>query len=85
MQFRSSYYPEGHDLNVYIIGDSFATYLYHFLSATFKNIVAYRFNEPHTNWGILFEQRKEEMLSNHTNVLILSVSDLKLKDLLKVK
>ena len=83
-QFISSSYPAGLPLNVLIVGDSYATYLYPFLSATFQNVSAYRFNNPYTHeqWGIHFYNRLEEMLANKSNIFILSISDLKLKDLL---
>lgn len=84
VQFRSSKYQQGNPYNVYIIGDSYASYLYAFLSATFKNVRAYRFNEPGKLWGIHFEDRKSEILENQTDILIFSISDLKLKDLLRV-
>ncbi len=82
--FRSSDNINGLPHNVYIIGDSYATYLHSFLSATFRRVKAYRFNEPGKKWGIKFNERKKEMLDDKTNILILSVSDLKLKDLLRI-
>lgn len=84
-QFRSSDFPLGNPQRVYIIGDSYGTYMHAFLSATFIHVQAYRFNENGLpNWGIHFTQRQEEMLADQTNILILEVSDLKLKDLLRI-
>ena len=83
--FKDSTYSKGHPLNVYIIGDSFATYLHPFLSATFSRVRAYRFNLPGSKWGIKFNERIKEFQKEKPDILILSVSDLKLKDLLKVE
>ena len=82
-QFISSTYSSGIPLRVYIIGDSFASYLHPFLSATFQYVHAYRFNAPGKVWGIRFYERLKEMQADKTDILILSVSDLKLKDLLE--
>ena len=82
--FISSIYPQGFPLKVYIIGDSFATYLHPYLSATFQYVHAHRFNPMgEGNWGIHFNERMKEMIEDGTNILIISVSDLKLKDLLE--
>ncbi len=83
-QFQSSNYPNGTPYNVYIIGDSYTTYIHSFLSATFQRVKAHRFNGPNTEWGIRFKKRQKEMLEDKTNILILSISDLKLKDLLRI-
>ena len=84
MHFISSTYLFGIPLRVYIIEDSFATYLHSFLSATFMYVHAYRFNPPgKPSWGIHFWDRLKEMQADKTNILILSISDLKLKDLLE--
>lgn len=83
--FRHSTYNNGQQFNVYIIGDSYATYLHHFLSATFQRVRAFRFNMPKEKWGIQFNERIKEFNVEKPNILILSVSDLKIKDLLKVK
>ena len=72
-------------LNVYVIGDSFACYLHAFLSATFHRVRAYRFNMPRDrNAGIWFNERKKEFEEEKPDILILSISDLKLKDLLRI-
>lgn len=80
-QFISAENPNGFPLKVYIIGDSFATYLHPYLSATFQYIHAHRFNSG--SWGIHFYDRMKEMMEDKTDILILSISDLKLKDLLE--
>lgn len=82
--FRHSTYDKGFPLNIYIIGDSYATYLHPFLSATFKRVRSFRFNMPKEKWGIQFNARKKEFKTEKPDILILSVSDLKLKDLLEV-
>lgn len=83
--FRHSTYNNGQPFNVYIIGDSYATYLHSFLSATFQRVRAFRFNMPKEKWGIQFNERIKEFKIEKPNILILAVSDLKLKDLLKVE
>ena len=83
-QFRSSSYSQAKNgYHIYIIGDSYATYLHSFLAATFTQVNGYRFNDPgkDPDWGIYFFYRQEEMKQNKTNILILSVSDLKILDL----
>ncbi len=82
-QFRSSDNKSATALpyRVYVIGDSFATYLHPWLSASFKHVRAYRFNEPGKKWGIKFQERQKEMLEDKMDILILSVSDLKLIEL----
>lgn len=82
-QFRSSDNKNAKALpyRVYVIGDSFAAYLYPWFSASFKHVHAYRFNEPGKKWGIKFKERQKEMLADKTDILILSVSDLKLIEL----
>lgn len=74
-------------LNVYIVGDSFACYLHPFLSSTFHHVRAYRFNMPgedESNWGIKFNERKKEFEKEKPDILIFSISDLKLRELLRV-
>ena len=83
-QFRHSNNPNGFPYNVYIIGDSFATYLHNFFAASFQKVRAYRINESNKAWGIYFNDRKKEMLEQKTDILILSISDLKLKDFLRI-
>ena len=83
-QFRYSKNPNGLPYNVYIIGDSFATYLHNFFIASFQGVMAYRINESNKAWGIYFNERKKEMLEQKTDILILSISDLKLKDFLRI-
>ena len=82
-EFISSTNPHGQPFKIYIIGDSYATYLHSFLSATFQYVHAYRFNTYKKPWGIFFHERLKEMKEDKTNILILSISDLKLKDLLE--
>lgn len=82
-QFRFSDYEKGNPDRVYIIGDSYGSYLHAFLSASFSHVRAYRFNESSKKWGIFWDERKKEMLEDKTNVLILEISDLKLKELLR--
>lgn len=83
-QFKSSDYPGGAPYHVYIIGDSYGAFLHPFLSATFLHVAAYRFNmAKRKDWGIHFKDRKPEILKNKTDILILSVSDLKIFDLLR--
>lgn len=82
--FRYSDYSKGYPLRVLIVGDSFATYLHPFLSATFSHVDGYRFNESGQGWGIRFQDRQKEMKKNKINVFILAVSELKLKDLLDI-
>ncbi|MBR4927010.1 MAG: hypothetical protein IKY98_01655 [Alphaproteobacteria bacterium] len=67
--------------NAYLIGDSYATYSFYFFAAGFKNVIFYRFNENGEEWGIRWSERRKEMLENKTDILVLSVSDLKLRDL----
>lgn len=68
--------------NAYLIGDSYACYSFYFLAAGFNNVIFYRFNEGgETDWGMHWSERRKEMLENKTDILVLSVSDLKLKDL----
>ena len=82
-EFISSTNPHGQPFKIYIIGDSYASYLHSFLSATFQYVHAYRFNTYKKSWGIFFHERLKEMKEDKTNILILSISDLKLKDLLE--
>ncbi len=82
--FDNSTYAAGYPLNVYIVGDSFACYIYPFLSATFQRVRAYRFNMPGDPWGILFNKRKQEFEKEKPDILIFSISDLKLQELLQV-
>lgn len=82
-QFNYSDNPKGAPHRVYIIGDSYATYLHTFLSATFERVRAFRFNMKQP-WGIFFNERKKEMIEDKTDILILSISDLKMVELLRV-
>lgn len=83
--FNNSTNKNGYPLNIYIVGDSFACYLHPFFSATFQRVRGYRFNMPGwEKWGILFNDRKREFITEKPDILIFSISDLKLKDLLKV-
>ncbi len=83
--FNNSTNKNGYPLNIYIVGDSFACYLHPFFSATFQRVRGYRFNMPkEEKWGILFNDRKREFTIEKPDILIFSISDLKLKDLLMV-
>ena len=82
--FRHSTHQKGQKLNVYIIGDSYACYLHPFLSATFKRVRSHRFNMPKEPWGIQFNKQIAKFNIEKPDILILSVSDLKLKDLLRI-
>ena len=82
--FRSSVNKSGNPLSVYIVGDSFACYIHPFLSATFRRVRSHRFNMPREVWGIKFNERKKEFEQEKPDILIFSISDLKIKDLLKV-
>lgn len=82
--FKNSTYSKGQELNVYIIGDSYACYLHPFLSATFKRVRSHRFNMPREPWGIQFNKQTAKFNIEKPDILILSVSDLKLKDLLRI-
>lgn len=83
--FNNSTNKTGNPLSVYIVGDSFACYLHPFFSATFQRVRGYRFNMPEgKKWGILFNDRKREFAIEKPDILIFSISELKLKDLLQV-
>lgn len=69
--------------NVYIIGDSYGTYMSYFFAETFNRVYFYRFNPPGEKFGIFFNSRLQEMKEQKTDILILSVSDLKLMYLTK--
>ncbi len=73
---RYSVYPSK-KYNVYVIGDSYATWLYEFLMPTFHQVMFFRFNNLTQKHGFFFKNRKSEILSNQTDILIFAVSDLK--------
>lgn len=67
-----------------MIGDSFAYYLLPFLIPTFSHFRMHRFNENGTGalWGIRWQEREKELLNNKIDILILSISDQKLEELM---
>lgn len=78
--FVTSFNPNK-DYNVYMIGDSYAPYLSTFLAQSFKNVYFYRFNPNGGKFGIDFLKRQSQMIQQKTDILIMSVSDLKILDL----
>ena len=78
--FVTSFNPNK-DYNVYMIGDSYAPYLSTFLAQSFKNVYFYRFNPTGGKFGIDFLKRQSQMIQQKTDILIMSVSDLKILDL----
>ncbi len=81
VQFRFSEYKKGSPHRVYIIGDSFSYYMLPFLMPTFSHFRMYRFNE-YINWGIRWQEREKELLNDKIDILILSISDQKLEELM---
>ena len=84
VRYSISVYPRGYPLKIYMIGDSYASYLHPYLRATFQYVHTYRFNpKGEGNWGIHFDDCLKEMQADGSDILILSISDMKLKDLLE--
>lgn len=74
--------PKGQPFHLYMLSDSYGDYFFPFFAMTFSEVKKMRINSPEGgNWGIHFEEEKKNMIDFKTNILILSVSDLKLKDL----
>ena len=84
-QFRFSDYEKGAPYRAYIIGDSFSYYLLPFLMPTFSHFRMHRFNENGTGtpWGIHWPEREKELADDKIDILILSISDQKLEELMR--
>ena len=82
-QFKSSRNPSK-PYRVYIIGDSYSTYMHVFLMQTFGYVRAYQINAPMQKRGIHFNIRQKEILNDKIDILIFAISDLKLHSLLRV-
>lgn len=67
--------------NAYIISDSFGANTLFFFSSSFKEVNWWNFNR---GGGIYFNERKKEMKESKTDILIFLISDLKLRDLLRI-
>lgn len=78
---RYTYKNNAGHYNALLIMDSFGSYMLSFLANSFENLYAYNFNFGN---GIYFKTQQEFMLKNNIDILILSISDLKLKDLLRI-
>ncbi len=81
IQFRFSDYEKGAPYRAYIIGDSFTYYMLPFLMPTFSHIRMHRFNE-NGDTGIRWQEREKELADDKINILILSISDQKLEELM---
>ena len=83
-QFRFSDYEKGAPYRAYMISDSFSYYLLPFLMPTFSHFRMHRFNENGTGapWGIHWSEREKELLNDKIDILILSISDQKLEELM---
>lgn len=73
--FRSSDYEKGQPYRVYLIGDSFSSYFLPFLKPTFQHVYFYRFNQNAKPYGLFWEKRKQELLKEKPDILILAISD----------
>ena len=84
-QFRFSDYEKGSPHRAYIICDSFSYYMLPFLMPTFSHIGMRRYNESGTGipWGIRWKEQEKELLNNKIDILILSISDQKLEELMR--
>lgn len=80
--FEISFNPNGQELKVYLITDSYSDYIMPFLSATFKEVRKVRINQR--KWGIVFNDRASDVEKFAPDVLLLGISDLKLIELLKI-
>lgn len=81
-KIEESYNPKGQPFHLYMLSDSYGDYFFPFFAMTFREVKKMRVNSPGVgNWGIHFEKEKQNIIDFKTNILILSVSDLKLKDL----